>query len=184
MAADPNRSVLLFGDEADIHLNPHLTRGWYIRGKPRTVPAAGTNQRRALFGALNPVSGKLLIHTVSEKTGEVFVNFLRCVLRANPGKHVYFVIDNGPIHTAKFVAQFLEQEVDQLTIIWLPRYSPNLNLIERVWGHLKRSTISNIFYGTVGRLIVAIARAVRTFNYDKATITRLVFKHWGARSAA
>ncbi len=52
MDADPRLKVLLYGDEADIHLNPHIAYGWYLRGAKRTVPAAGTNRRRSLYGAL------------------------------------------------------------------------------------------------------------------------------------
>lgn len=168
-------NVLLYGDEADIHLNPHLTRGWYLRGAPRDVPAAGTNQKRAVFGALNAQTGRLLVQTAPEKSGALFVLFLRSLLRAHPGKHVYLVLDHGPIHEARIVAEFLREHRGRLTILWMPKYSPNLNLIERVWGYLKRSALANIFYGTVGRLIVALARAVRAFNDAKNLALKILF---------
>jgi hypothetical protein len=81
--------VLLYEDEADIHLNPHLAYGWYLRGVPRRVPAAGTNQKRSLFGAFNPRTGRLLVHTVKHKSAEGFITFLRGVLRAYAGRHIY-----------------------------------------------------------------------------------------------
>lgn len=175
MAAHPRIKVLLYGDEADIHLNPHLTRGWYLRGAPRRVPAAGTNQKRAVFGALNAQTGRLLVQTAPQKSGALFVLFLQSLLRAHPGKHVYLVLDHGPIHEAHIVAEFLRKHRRRLTILWLPKYSPNFNLIERVWGYLKRSALANIFYGTVGRLIVALARAVRAFNDARNLVLKLLF---------
>jgi len=166
---------LLYGDEADIHLNPHLVRGWFRLGASRHVPAAGTNQKRGLFGAFNPRTGRLLVHTVIHKTAEGFITFLQCVLRAYAGRHVYLVIDNGPVHTAGVVLAFIEQNRGRLTVLWLPKYSPNLNLIERLWGYLKRSALANIFYGTVSRLLVAIARAVRAFNDRRYSLLRILF---------
>jgi transposase len=176
--------VLLYGDEADIHLNPHLAYGWFRLGAPRCVPAAGTNQKRGLFGAFNPRTGRLLVHAVKQKTAEGFVTFLRCVLRAYAGRHVYLVIDNGPVHTAGQVLAFLEQNRLRLTVLWLPKYSPNLNLIERLWGYLKRSALANIFYGKVTRLLVAVARAVRAFNDRRNSLLRILFADSAHKAAA
>jgi transposase len=181
---DSRLNVLLYGDEADIHLNPHLAYGWYLRGAKRIVPAPGVNQKRALYGAFNPRTGRLLVHTVRHKCAETFIDFLRCVLRAYPGKHVYLVLDNGPIHTAGAVLKFLDQRKRRLTVLWMPKYSPNLNLIERVWGHLKRSALANVFHRTVGRLVVAIARAVRAFNDRSNTMLRILFADYSPPSNA
>lgn len=175
---------MLYEDEADIHLNPHLAYGWFLRGAPRHVPAAGTNQKRSLFGAFNPRTGRLLVHTVKHKSAEGFVTFLRCVLRAYPGRHIYLVIDNGPIHTAAEALAFIAQHKERLTILWMPKYSPNLNLIERLWGHLKRSALANVFYGTVSRLLVAIARAVRAFNDRRNSLLKILFAQNQPKKAA
>ena len=40
----------------------------------------------------------------------------------------------------------------RLTVIWNATYAPNLNLIERFWGHLKRSAIHNYYFETVENL--------------------------------
>ena len=175
MAADGRLSVLLYGDEADIHLNPHIAYGWYLRGAPRKVPAAGTNKRRSLYGAVDPRTGRLLVHTVRERSAEGFIEFLRCVLRAYAGRHVTLVLDHGSVHTAGMVRAFLEERKKRLTVLWLPKYAPNLNLIERVWKYLKRSALANVFHGTAGRLVVAVARAVRAFNDRKNAMLRILF---------
>lgn len=174
-------NLLLFLDEADVHLNPHRTSGWYLRGMPRPIPAAGTNQRRAIYGSLDPASERLLVHTTREKSGEGFVEFLRAVLRAYPNKHLHLVLDNGPIHTAKFVQVFLLQHAERITPLWLPKYSPNLNLIERVWGHLKRAALANVFFRTPGRLLVAIHRAVSAFNRRSNWFSKVHFGKYSKR---
>ncbi len=35
---------------------------------------------------------------------------------------------------------------DQIEIYWLPPYCPSLNLIERLWGHLKRTALANVLF--------------------------------------
>jgi len=48
-----------------------------------------------------------------------------------------FLQDNAPIHTAKIVKAWLQQNLIQL--IEIPPYSPDLNLIENQWPHLKKN---------------------------------------------
>ena len=54
-------------------------------------------------------------------------------------------------------------------------YSPNLNLIERLWGHLKRKALSDLFFRTASRLLVAIHRAVTALNNAGNDFLRILF---------
>ena len=60
-----------------------------------------------------------------------------------------------------------------LTVIWNATYAPNLNLIERFWGHLKRLAIHNYYFETVENLENAIIQAVRTINRNRKHPLRL-----------
>lgn len=53
----------------------------------------------------------------------------------------------------------LDDHPDHVFVIWLPKYSPELNLIEGLRGYLKRSALNNYFYGTVESLEAAIHEA-------------------------
>jgi len=37
---------------------------------------------------------------------------------------------------------------ERIEIVWLPTYSPNLNLIERLWKLMKKKALKNKYYGT------------------------------------
>ena len=52
----------------------------------------------------------------------------------------------------------------ELTPIWNATYAPELNLIERYWGHLKATATDNYFFGDEQRLRQAIREAVTVFN--------------------
>jgi transposase len=60
------------------------------------------------------------------------------------GHEIYLVIDNGPAHTSKVSMAALEQRAAWLHVIWLARYSPELNPKEREWKVLKRDVRSHL----------------------------------------
>lgn len=60
------------------------------------------------------------------------------------------------IHHAKLIHPFLEKNSSRLTLVFLPPYSPNLNLIEGVWGWLKSNVVNNVFYSNVDEIRIAV----------------------------
>lgn len=69
--------------------------------------------------------------------------------------------DNGRFHTTKAVLAFLEQNKERIEIYWLPPYCPDLSLIERLWGQLKRTVLANVLYKTLDDLVVVFRWGVR-----------------------
>jgi transposase len=86
---------------------------------------------------------------------------------------VYLFLDNCSIHHTKAARKYMDDHRDRLTVIWNATYSPNLNLIERFWGHLKRSAIHNYYFETVENLEKAIMQSVRAINRSKKHPLRL-----------
>ncbi len=48
-----------------------------------------------------------------------------------------------------------------LEVYWLPPYCPSLNLIERLWGHLKRTVLANVLYSSLDDLVRVFRTGVR-----------------------
>lgn len=80
------------------------------------------------------------------------------------------ILDNSRIHHAKLLEPFLLQHVHRLTFVFLPPYSPKLNLIEGLWGWLKSEIINNVFYNAVKE----IQKAVRSFIDSVAKVPEMV----------
>jgi hypothetical protein len=59
------------------------------------------------------------------------------------------------------VAQWLTEHQDQIEVFWLPSYCPSLNLIERLWGHMKRTVLANVLYETIADLIAAFRKGMQ-----------------------
>jgi transposase len=76
-------------------------------------------------------------------------------VRAYAGRKIRLVCDNGRFHTTKAVQAWLAEHADQIEVFWLPPYSPSLNLIERLWGHLKRTILANVLFANLSDLVDA-----------------------------
>jgi putative transposase len=98
------------------------------------------------------------------KSGWNFIAFLVVLLRAYAGWKIRLVCDNARFHNTKAVRVFLAEHADRLSIFWLPPYSPSLNLIERLWGHLKRTILANVLFRTIDDLVAAFRNGVARIN--------------------
>lgn len=142
----------------EIHRFPALTRMWALVGKQPEVPAPGKNEKKVVYGGVNYRTGKLTYTLADSKCGSSFLVFLMALLLAYAGKKIRLVCDNGRFHATKAVRAFLEEHREQIEVYWLPPYSPSLNLIERLWGHLKRTVLANVLYANLGDLVAAFRK--------------------------
>lgn len=77
---------------------------------------------------------------------KVFLDFVKVILDKYPTGKIVMILDNAKIHHAKLIKPFLEEIKDRIELMFLPPYSPNLNLIEGLWGWLKSKVINNRFF--------------------------------------
>lgn len=156
--------VLLFQDEAEFHLNPGLTGMWTLRGRQPEVPSAGQDRKIAAFAAIDWATGRMVWHLAPRKNQTEFLEFLEKLVRAYPRRRLVVVLDNVAYHKTKAVLARVESLAGRVQLLWLPPYSPNLNRIERVWGHLKRNYVYNEFFGDECGLITAVEQALQSLN--------------------
>ena len=111
-----------------------------------------------------------------KKNSRQFAEFLRQLLEANSERRLVLVIDNASYHRAKAVLALLDEHADHVFVVWLPKYSPKLNLIEGLWGYLKKSALNNYFYGTIESLEAAIHEAFAELQQHPETALSLAYK--------
>jgi len=111
-----------------------------------------------------------------KKNAQQFAEFLRQLMESNSERRLVLVLDNASYHCTRAIRQLMEDHADHVLVIWLPRYSPELNLIEGLWGYLKRSALNNYFYGTVESLEKAIHEAFTELQQHPETALSLAYK--------
>lgn len=154
--AEESSYRLLFIDECEVHLNPPLTKIWAPKGEPARVPAAGNDQKVAVFGAWSFADGDFSYHLCENKNSDQFLAFLKQLQQqTSDAEQLLLVMDNAGYHRANKVEAFLQEGAAKMEPFWLPPYSPELNLIERVWKYLKENVTNNYFFGQLQNLIEA-----------------------------
>ncbi len=98
------------------------------------------------------------------------------MLEANSERRLVLVLDNASYHRTKAIRQLFDDHSDHVFVIWLPKYSPELNLIEGLWGYLKRSALNNYFYGEIESLEAAIRGAFTELQQHPETALSLAYK--------
>lgn len=156
--------ALIFQDEVEIHRHPVLTRMWAPVGTQPEIPAPGKNEKKVVYGGVDYASSKITSIIADTKSGWNFIAFLTALLKAYGNRKIRLVCDNARYHHTKAVHAFLEAHADRLTVFWLPTYCPSLNLIERLWGHLKRTVLANVLFKTTEELAQAFRRGVGRIN--------------------
>jgi len=93
-----------------------------------------------LYGAFSPITGEHLLYEFSHCNSECFEAFLEELAKANPKELKIVGLDNAPWHKAKTLSV-----PDNIRLIYLPPYSPELNPAEKVWWMLKQDMAMRIF---------------------------------------
>ena len=158
------REALVFQDEVEIHLHPTLARRWAPVGAQPQVPAPGQNQKKVVYGGVDYATGKITQTMADTKSGVNFLVFLIALVAAYAGRKVRLVCDNGRFHHTQAVQAWLAAHRRQVEVYWLPPYCPSLNLIERLWGHLKRTVLANVLFRALDDLVGAFHRGVGRVN--------------------
>jgi putative transposase len=148
----------------EIHRHPALTRMWAPVGEQPQVPAPGKNEKRVVYGGVDYATGRITHTVAATKSGENFLQFLIVLVATYAGRKIRLVCDNGRFHHTKAVKEWLQAHRRQIVVFWLPPYCPSLNLIERLWGHLKRTVLANVLFRTVDDLVDAFRTGVARVN--------------------
>jgi len=131
------------------------------------VPAPGKNEKRVVYGGVDYRTGKLTYTVADTKCGTQFLAFLILLVKTYVGWKIRLVCDNGRFHTTKAVQAWLAEHGDQIEVFWLPPYCPSLNLIERLWGHLKRTILANVLNANLDDLVAAFRTGVRRMTANR-----------------
>lgn len=154
-----------------------ICKTWFPKGQQRIIPTYGRHYGAKLMGTLNYETGEIYIEENDKYDAEVFLSFLKKIIIKYSGK-IVVILDNARIHHAKLLQDFLEKNKDRLSLVFLPPYSPNLNMIEELWGWLKNSVINNDFFSNLNEIKVAVRKFLSWVNlYPVLVINRLCVQY-------
>jgi transposase len=111
------------------------------------VRTSSGRKRFNVLGAYNAVTQKLLtVVNESYINSGTVCEMLHLLRRSHVGEAITIVLDNAAYQRCKLV-QALADELG-ITLMFLQSYSPNLNLIERLWKFVKKQSLNHCYYDT------------------------------------
>jgi len=150
---------LLFFDEARFGTHSNLGHGWYPRGSRTSVKVKLGYKNFYIYGAANPWTGKNF-HLLLPKANSQCMNlFIQELANEFKGKKIILVLDGAGWHKSKDLVI-----PDNISFIFLPPYSPELNPVERLWLHIKHHTIRNRIYDTLSDLEDAVCDFIKNLE--------------------
>jgi transposase len=178
--ADQGQLTLLFEDEVDLNLLPGVLGCWTRRGQQRKVSTPGQNVKRYGFGAVNFMTGQVTHHIGERKNSDNFIQLVEQIVATYcpgpiwAGPKVVLVIDNYIIHRSKKTAAALDKYADRLEVMALPTYSPKLNLIERLWKHLRRKVTHNHLFDSITDLVTAVQKFLTDLDSHRTEVLSVI----------
>jgi transposase len=178
-AALTGNGHVFFGDAAHFVFGTFLCHLWSFARI--FVRAASGRQRFNVLGAWNAVTRQLI--TVTNTTvvnTETMCELLRKIAAVGLVGPITLVLDNAR-YQRNAVVQDLAAQLG-ITLLFLPSYSPNLNLIERLWKFTKRRALYGRYHPTFAEFRAAIEEVlggVSTIHADDLkTLMTLKFQQF------
>ncbi|RKH15737.1 IS630 family transposase, partial [Corallococcus praedator] len=150
--------MLLVMDSTVLRWFPPLRAVWAPLGKQAVVPITGENAKRTLWGAINPRTGKRVVLATQRARREDFMDFLRALRAAYPGRPLLLVLDRASCHTAQKSQQLAARL--GIHLLLLPKQRSELNCMDHLWRPLKQRVSANRQYPTVEQHVGAAIRWV------------------------
>jgi transposase len=171
---DHNKVDIWFQDETRVGQRGTTTRIWAEKGtRPGTVQQQQF-QSVYIFGAVCPRNDEAAGLVMPKADTEVTEIHLRMISdMVQDGHHALVVLDGASWHTTPKL-----KCPENISLLPLPPYSPELNPTEQVWEQLRHNSLSNRCFETYEAIVDACCEAWNFFTGITGSIKSLCSRKW------
>ncbi len=138
---------IYFADAVHPLHNSIVSGGWIKKGEEKAIKANTGRNRLNINGACNAATGEVITHDDVCINAQSTIALLSKLLQHQTKGKVIVIADNARYYRCTLVTEYVQAN-SRLQLIFLPPYSPNLNLIERLWKFYKKKILYNKYYET------------------------------------
>lgn len=153
------------------------THGWIFVGENKALKTTATQKRVHLFGALNMHSQEVAVIEAETINSQAVIALIEQIkTKHNSSEKIHFILDNAKYQKSFIIQEYLAQNTN-IIFHYLPAYSPNLNLIERVWKFMHKKVTNNQYYEHYAGFKQAIISFFENIHqYENELKTLLTFR--------
>ena len=164
---------LIFQDEARFGRMSDPRACWAPAPARPVVGLALVREFRYEYAAVSPCNGGLDYMTAAKMNTENMSRFLKQVGETHNEDFIVMILDGAPSHRGK------ELEVpENMALLFLPPYSPELNPVERLWNVLRRDYFANKVFDSLGAAILQAEHGLANMASNKEALKSLTNWPW------
>lgn len=145
------KDQIYFADGCHPMLNPVAGYGWIKKGTNKEIPSNTGREHLNLNGAYNTETRQAIIYESPQINAQSTIELFERIKQNQPKGKIIFISDNAKYYRARLLKEYLQNN-PRIRMQYLPPYSPNLNLIERLWKFYKKKILYNQYYSTIDEM--------------------------------
>ena len=126
-------------------------------------------QTTYLYGCYSPINGDSFVWEVNGVSSIIFEQYLKALSEYKPTEYKIVIIDNAGFHSTKNI-----KIPDNIYLLRIPAYSPELNPCEQIWQYIK-NLYKNQLFKTMNELKQWLENIVGSMEIN--TIKNIVSNH-------
>jgi transposase len=164
---------LMFQDEARFGRITDTRRCWCPKPVRPIVTAMVTQEYTYAYAAVSIADGELDTLILPHVNGNCMQLFLNEVAARHPDDHIVMVLDGAGWHQSQELAL-----PENLCLLKLLPYSPELNPVKHLWDELREKAFPNLVFDSLDALERHLESALREMENDIARVRSIVALPW------
>ena len=138
--AKKEKALIYWGDEMGLRSDHAVGRSYGRRGQTPIIPGTGQRFGCNMISAINNRGYLNFMVFKSRFDANVFLGFLKRMVHQIK-RRVFLIIDGHPVHHAIKIKSWIQKHTDQISLFYLPGYSPQLNPDEMLNQDVKSNAV-------------------------------------------
>ena len=185
-ASKASEDPIYFGDGVHPTHNTEPHYAWIKKGEDKEIRSNTGRERININGAINIETKEAVVRYDDTLNAQSTIKLLRKIQAKHPlASNIYMIIDNARYYKCHLVKEYLVDS--KIKLIFLPPYSPNLNLIERLWKFFRKKVTKGLYHEKFSDFKLACENFFRDLKRYKPELDSLLTENFqiiGARKNA
>ena len=145
---------IYFMDGVHPQHNSVAAYGWIKRGTDKSLESNTGRARININGAIDIDHQDVVVEFGESVNAQTTVTVLQALESKHPeAERIYVYCDNARYYRCWLVQEYVRHS--RIELLFLPPYSPNLNLIERLWKYFRKQVLYNKYYAHFAEFVAA-----------------------------